>query len=356
MKCGALLVRGAAAALVVGFGSTPLFAQCPTPGDCRAVHATPGCEQPECCQLVCEFDLLCCTDTWSESCVKAAFEFCEGISCPSPGSCTAAHPTPGCDDYACCEQVVAFDSWCTYAGWDQICAREAAELCGVTPCTINTAAAVDENEPCYRRLNDGWGVGQTAARIPVSCTTTMKGKISGGGPRDLDWFAVDAAARRRYRITVDAEFPAELQYMLGTEEGPNEVKWLVGGPICDGPLSIVFLTEPGTTTIILGAGSDEREYRSALDCDEVNPENPPDPDDPPPVTLLGLRWKAEFGCLSLADIDGDGSVGAADLSLLLAQWGEVDPGLPFDPFAPDADLDGDGAVGAADLSLLLADW
>ena len=47
-----------------------------------------------------------------------------------------------------------------------------------------------------------------------------------------------------------------------------------------------------------------------------------------------------------ADLDGDGSVGAADLSLLLASWGA----------AGEADLDGDGNVGAADLSLLLAAW
>lgn len=47
-----------------------------------------------------------------------------------------------------------------------------------------------------------------------------------------------------------------------------------------------------------------------------------------------------------ADLDGDGTVGAADLSLLLAAWGTAGPG----------DLDGDGDVGAADLSILLAAW
>jgi hypothetical protein len=47
-----------------------------------------------------------------------------------------------------------------------------------------------------------------------------------------------------------------------------------------------------------------------------------------------------------ADLDCDGSVSAADLSLLLASWGTAGPG----------DLDGDGSVGAADLSLLLAAW
>ncbi|MCE2883871.1 MAG: hypothetical protein LW806_03085 [Planctomycetaceae bacterium] len=48
-----------------------------------------------------------------------------------------------------------------------------------------------------------------------------------------------------------------------------------------------------------------------------------------------------------ADINGDGSVNAADLGILLAAWGE---------FYPAADLDYDGEVGASDLSILLAQW
>jgi hypothetical protein len=47
-----------------------------------------------------------------------------------------------------------------------------------------------------------------------------------------------------------------------------------------------------------------------------------------------------------ADLDGDGSVGAADLALLLAQWGT----------AGSADISGNGSVGAEDLSALLAVW
>lgn len=47
------------------------------------------------------------------------------------------------------------------------------------------------------------------------------------------------------------------------------------------------------------------------------------------------------------DLDGDGSVGAADLSILLNQWGST--GGP-------ADLNADGIVNAADLAVLLANW
>ncbi len=47
------------------------------------------------------------------------------------------------------------------------------------------------------------------------------------------------------------------------------------------------------------------------------------------------------------DLDGDGTVGATDLSTLLAAWGAANS---------TADLDGDGFVGAADLAALLAAW
>ncbi|MFO0826845.1 MAG: hypothetical protein U0572_01740 [Phycisphaerales bacterium] len=46
------------------------------------------------------------------------------------------------------------------------------------------------------------------------------------------------------------------------------------------------------------------------------------------------------------DLDGDGSVGASDLGILLGAWGTSGPG----------DLDGDGVVGATDLGLLLGAW
>jgi hypothetical protein len=51
-------------------------------------------------------------------------------------------------------------------------------------------------------------------------------------------------------------------------------------------------------------------------------------------------------CFDPADLNRDGSVNAADLSILLGAWGTSGVG----------DIDGDGAVGAADLALLLSAW
>jgi hypothetical protein len=51
--------------------------------------------------------------------------------------------------------------------------------------------------------------------------------------------------------------------------------------------------------------------------------------------------------VAFGDLDGDGTVGAADLAILLGAWGES--GVP-------SDLNGDGIVDPADLGLLLGAW
>ena len=64
---------------------------------------------------------------------------------------------------------------------------------------------------------------------------------------------------------------------------------------------------------------------------------------PSPFTIIG-------GAI-LGDIDGDGSVGASDLLILLDQWGPCG-----DCNDCPADLNSDCTVGAADLLMLLANW
>ncbi len=58
-------------------------------------------------------------------------------------------------------------------------------------------------------------------------------------------------------------------------------------------------------------------------------------------------FTAETVCV--ADLDGDGNVGPADLAILLGAWGPV-------PTPDPPDFDGDGDVDAFDLALLLGSW
>ncbi len=56
-------------------------------------------------------------------------------------------------------------------------------------------------------------------------------------------------------------------------------------------------------------------------------------------------------CVVIGDLDGDGSVGASDLLILLVSWGPCD-----DCNDCPADIDGNCTVGASDLLILLANW
>ncbi|MFM2164900.1 MAG: hypothetical protein RL325_1337 [Planctomycetota bacterium] len=342
--CGAMALIAASAA-----------AQCPSEGDCRKPHATPGCVMPDCCVLVCDANPLCCEITWDQACADLAIELCDGINCPADGPCTAAHPTPGCQDYACCDFVSSIDGWCSWASWDELCVRIAVEACGAPPCGVVTAGAVSEAEPCYDRLNDGCGIGIASGRIAPECGIAMTGRITTGGPRDLDWFALDGAVRRRYRVSLEAEFPVELQYFRGDCEGPNDVKWLMARAVCGGAIAFSFIADAGVSSLILGTGTADEPLRNGIDCDEVDPDNPPPPDAPPPEQLFGTDWVLRLDCLALGDINGDGTVGAQDIAALLNAWGPV-PGGEVDPTAADADLDGDGSVGATDITILLGSW
>ena len=49
------------------------------------------------------------------------------------------------------------------------------------------------------------------------------------------------------------------------------------------------------------------------------------------------------------DLDGDGDVGAADLTQLLSDWGCLGEGCP-------GDVDGNGLVDGADLTVILTGW
>jgi hypothetical protein len=51
----------------------------------------------------------------------------------------------------------------------------------------------------------------------------------------------------------------------------------------------------------------------------------------------------------MGDVDRDGTVGGADLGLLLGSWGPRG-------FDAAADLDDDGGVAGADLGILLGNW
>ncbi len=108
---------------------------CPGTGDCCTAHASPGCDNALCCDLVCTATPACCSGTWSAACANLAVAICDvcepPIVCPMQGDCCGYNFTPGCDRKGCCELICIElgDEFCCRGKWDLVCARKAGENC-----------------------------------------------------------------------------------------------------------------------------------------------------------------------------------------------------------------------------------
>lgn len=120
----------------------------PLAGSCCIPHASPFCDDTDCCRTVCDqYDPFCCSTSWDSLCVTLAAFVCNSIDCPcgsNPASCFTAHTTPGCNEKLCCYSVCSYDDFCCLVRWDTLCAAHAAARCssngacipGAGSCTV----------------------------------------------------------------------------------------------------------------------------------------------------------------------------------------------------------------------------
>ncbi|MCH2160913.1 MAG: hypothetical protein MK085_03465 [Phycisphaerales bacterium] len=116
--------------------------ECPGEGPCKTTNATPMCEDPVCCSVVCTYDPNCCYEVWDNGCAIMAITLCEvpnnpstaDWSCPCLGSCfegrDPADPRPGCELESCCAAVCSIEPDCCTDNWDDACADLAVTYCG----------------------------------------------------------------------------------------------------------------------------------------------------------------------------------------------------------------------------------
>ena len=105
-------------------------------GDCFDGDAndTPGCEDQDCCGATCSVDPFCCDVTWDPQCADEAAGLCSGsfTACsPDSGVCNEENGGKGCNDETCCDTVCMIDPFCCVVAWDDFCAREAGQTCGL---------------------------------------------------------------------------------------------------------------------------------------------------------------------------------------------------------------------------------
>jgi len=128
-------------------------------GTCFA--ATPGeagCQDFECCNLVCDIDPFCCDTAWDALCAAEAIMICGNCGNEQSGDCFTPNPTPGCYDSDCCAAVCAIDPFCCDVSWDATCAAEAQAMCA-PPCPGDipfvTPGVVDVSDLLF--LLASWG-------------------------------------------------------------------------------------------------------------------------------------------------------------------------------------------------------
>ncbi|MHC4429061.1 MAG: hypothetical protein ACYS0D_10750, partial [Planctomycetota bacterium] len=190
--------------------------------DCCAPNGTPGCDDPDCEAIVCAIDPFCCDTEWDGICADEACELCgelcpgcppAGACGPGSGDCFIPNGTPGCDDTECCELICSIDPFCCDVAWDTACANAALTFC-VEPCDLDCPPeALDEGEACGDDTNGGCN-SSPAVFTPASCGDTFCGTAwATGGMRDTDWYIVDLPdpdgdGFSELRGTVVSNFPA----------------------------------------------------------------------------------------------------------------------------------------------------
>lgn len=263
-----------------------VFAQCPSFGSCFTAHGTPGCNDITCCEVICGMDPFCCDISWDGICAGEAIDAC-GCGAPETGSCFSAHDTPWCNNSVCCDAVCAEDGFCCNVQWDEICSGEANLICA------GCGGVLTGN--CFEE-----GI---AGCSDVACCEAV--------------CAIDS-------VCCDAIW-----------DGLCVIEAFENCTLCGEPTA-------GSCTEVHATPS----CNEASCCATVCVKD---------LFCCDVVW--DFICVSEAielciplfctsDLDFSGTVDAADLAVVLSNWG----------LGGSTDLDGDGTTGSADLSILLGAW
>ncbi|MHC5007217.1 MAG: hypothetical protein ACYTGF_07670 [Planctomycetota bacterium] len=259
-------------------------------------------------------------------------------ACPGDRDCCVVHDTPGCDDEDCCNIVCAVDPFCCEVEWDQICVGHVDELCGFgcppVTCTLDCPPeALDEGEPCGEDTNGGCD-STSPVFTDATCGDTFCGTMwAGAGTRDTDWYLVDHPGGSLIGFLA-SDFPGVCFIVDGIDTCSPVVVGDIGcGDHCSNiavasadlsPGNYVVFVSLGTCSgggIFEGfpCGSGFNDYLLEIACEpclgdcEVTPDG-----------IVGivdfLALLGQWGNPGSCDFDGNG-VSVTDFLILLANWG-----------------------------------
>ncbi|MCH8967367.1 MAG: hypothetical protein IID43_06780, partial [Planctomycetes bacterium] len=154
-------------------------------GDCLSNHGGRGCDDPICCGSVCSFDPHCCEESWDEYCAILAVQLCAATptdicATMAEGDCFFPHDTPGCEDPDICNRVCDCDPFCCVFEWDLHCAG-----LGFPPNT-GCGGAMDCNANGIPDGDELYELGDcNNNQLPDECDPASGGDFNGDGVADL---------------------------------------------------------------------------------------------------------------------------------------------------------------------------
>ncbi|MEE9295661.1 MAG: carboxypeptidase-like regulatory domain-containing protein [Phycisphaerae bacterium] len=338
-------------------------------GDCCQSNGTPGCEDPDCCEIVCAIDPFCCDMTWDGICAGEAEDLCGQLCFPTLGAC-------------CLTEDLCFITT------EEDCAAQGGVYQGDdTDCGGLVYPSIDD---CVNPFEDISGSGIVAPNasstddagdiVPIGFTFNFYGDdhtdigVASNGyltfGADLSDFTNDsipdpvdpndgiypywddwspnqagtvyyetkgAAPNRRFIAQWDGveHFGGDVGELATFQailfEGTNCIEFRYGGVLFFDSPTVGIENQDGTVATPGGFGPPV----GPGDCKVICPELVKNPCAP----------------TCLADIDGSGDVGVKDLLFLLGAWGDCPAKGPCL-----ADFDDSGDVGVKDLLFLLGAW
>jgi len=245
---------------------------------------------------------------------------------PDAGDCCVPSVQPFCNDIACCNLVCAFDPACCAESWDLACAASSAICQG--PCS-----AVPQNDDCTTPVAATVGINNFRNTRATGTTETTCGTIYS----DV-FFSYTATTDEPVTISLCGNDGGSA-LISGGNSGDLDVRLAIfdgcGGSLiacnddaCGVRSKLTFTPTPGASyRIVIGSSSPDGDIYGQG------------------IGAFALIEGEPGGGKCVADLNGDGQVGAQDLAALLSAWD-----------AAAGDLNGDGTTNAQDLAALLGAW
>ncbi len=149
---------------------------------------------------------------------------------PGAGPCNAPNGSPGCQDVECCQLVCSMDPFCCDVVWDQLCADQALDVC--FPCC--QPGDLPEGEPCGEDTNGGCNSTPPVFR-EAQCNASYCGSAwAADGTRDTDWYRLTLTDTTLVTATLASEFDGVIFILDGLDTCAPVVVGSTGSSInCD---------------------------------------------------------------------------------------------------------------------------